>query len=92
MAPEPKVSSRDVLDALLYMRHLGQKRSLQRFEQTEPELASYAIETLSQIHRHILNLGGPAAQSQKTYMKIQSLLLVSIFAMQRCDREPIDID
>lgn len=92
MASNPRVSSCDVLDALLELRRLGPKRSLQRLEETDPELASYAMESLSQIHRHLLDLGGPATLTQKSFMRVQSLLLVCVFAMQRANTKSVGND
>jgi len=83
MSNNQPVSARTVLDAVLEIKRLGSARALEQLEESEPDLASYAMESLSDIHRRLLSLGGRAKASQRVYHDIQSLVLTCVLAMRR---------
>lgn len=83
MASDQQVSARSVLDAVMELRRRGARQALEELEQVEPDLASYLMESLSDVHRQLLALGGPAKASRRLYRDIQSLTLVCITALRK---------
>ena len=83
MASDQQVSARAVLDAELSLRRQGPHQVLHELEQVEPDLTSFLLETLTDIHQAILKLGGPARASQQVYMEVQRFSLVCITALRR---------
>ena len=90
MADHPHVTARTVLDAVLEIKRLGSTRALEQLEEAEPELASYVMEALSDVHRQVLALGGCAKASQRVYLDIQALVLTCITAMRHSADRPGD--
>lgn len=76
------VSAAAVLRAMQQVRRQGDCRIMDALEKAEPELAEYIMEEFSDIHRHILELGGPAKLSQSVQRQIQTMALVIVRAMQ----------
>jgi hypothetical protein len=72
-----------VLDALLELRRRGRQRAWEELEQVEPDLASYAVETLSVLHAGLLRLGGRAKQTARVLQQAESLVLVCVTALRR---------
>lgn len=83
MPSDQQVSARAVLDAELAVRRRGAKRTLEELEQVEPDLTNYLLESLSDVHRKLLALGGPAKASQRVFLEVQHLSLVCITALRR---------
>ena len=83
MASDQVVSARAVLDAEMSLRRLGSHRALHELEQVEPDLTSYLLESLTDIHQSILTLGGTSKASQRAFMEVQRLALVCINALRR---------
>ena len=83
MATDQQVSARAVLDAVMELRRRGSRQALQELEQVEPDLASYLMESLSDVHQKLLALGGPAKASRRLYDDMQSLALVCIAALRK---------
>ena len=84
---EPLVTSRHLLDALLELQRMGSKRTLSQLEHAEPDLAAYAMETLSFIYGNLIKLGGRAKPTAQVYHDFQSLLLVCIGALRQTASE-----
>jgi len=76
------VSAAAVLRALQQVRRQGDCRIMEALEKAEPELGEYIMEEFSDIHRHILELGGPAKLSQSVQRQIQTMALVIVRAVQ----------
>src|SRR5438105_3940607 len=75
--PTPRlISARDVLSAVIAMQRLGASELLRRLEQSQPDLAEYAMESLSNLHGRLLALGGRAKQTQKVFELMQTIVLV----------------
>ncbi len=82
MKPNNLVTARTVLRVLRHMQSLGRTRSLQLLEHREPELAECVLEELTAINGQIHALGGPTPESQRTYCRVQQLVLVAIECMR----------
>lgn len=83
MASDQQVTAKTVLDAELALRRSGAKKALEELEQVEPDLTNYLLESLSDLHRKLLDLGGPAKASQRMFLDVQHLTLVCITALRR---------
>ena len=91
MSNESQVTARTVLDAVLEIKRLGPARALEQLEEDESELASFVMESLSDVHRRLLALRGRASASQAVYLDFQTLVLVCITAC-RAQVSPPDPD
>jgi hypothetical protein len=58
-------------------------KTMSRLETLEPDLTEVVLEELTEIHRQLLDLGGPPKKSRLLYRRIQSLVLLSITALQK---------
>lgn len=87
MPSDQQVSAKAVLDAVLALRRQGSRQAIEHLEQIKPDLSEYLLETLSDIHRQLLALGGPARQSLRVYRQIQSLVLVTVTALRNAHYE-----
>ena len=87
MPSDQQVSAKAVLDAVLALRRQGSRQAIEHLEQIEPDLTDYLLETLSDIHRQLLALGGPARQSRRLYRQVQSLVLVTVTALRNAHYE-----
>ena len=77
------VSARTVIRSLRQLKLQGRTRSLKQLEHREPDLAEYVLEELSAIHGRLIALGGPARDTQRVYLQMQSLVLLAIECMRR---------
>ena len=82
MASDRPVSARTILRAEEQLRRVGHCRTMDLLEQDETDLSSHLLEELSQIHRHILALGGPAKPSQRCYRRVQHIALITVLALR----------
>lgn len=80
---DQQVSAKAVLDAVMSLRRRGATTVLEELEQVEPDLTNYLLESLSDLHRKLLALGGPAKASQRVFVQFQHLSLVCITALRR---------
>lgn len=83
MASDQLVSARDVLDALTEVKRRGRERCMEELDQVEPDLASFVMESLSEIHRLIMDLHGKPKQSRRLQCRVETLVLVSLFAVRK---------
>ncbi len=83
MPSDQQVTAKSVLDAEMALRRSGAKQALEELEQVEPDLTSYLLESLSDVHRKLLALGGRAKASQRVFLEMQHLTLVCITALRR---------
>lgn len=79
---DQQVSAKAVLDAVMSLRRRGATKVLEELEQVEPDLTNYLLESLSDLHRKLLALGGPAKASQRVFVEFQHLSLVCITALR----------
>jgi hypothetical protein len=56
---------------------------MQRLEETEPELANYLFETLSEIHQNLFNLHGSGAKARRVYRQVELMTLVCIESLRQ---------
>jgi len=82
MSLDQQVSARAVLDVVLAIKRIGPARALEQLEEAEPEIASYLMESLSDVHRHVLALGGRGKSSQSVYLDMQAIVLICITALR----------
>jgi len=82
MASDQQVSARAVLDAVMELRRQGPAQVIEHLEQVEPELTNYLLESLSQIHQHLMMLGAPSRRTQRVYRQVQAMALVAITALR----------
>jgi hypothetical protein len=83
MASDQHVDSKLVLQALMELKRVGVARAMSHLESIEPDLAEVVLEELTAIHHELLHLGGPPRKSRQLYCRIQSLVLLSITALQK---------
>jgi hypothetical protein len=83
MASDQQVDSKLVLQALMELKRQGVDKTMSRLETLEPDLTEVVLEELTEIHRQLLDLGGPPKKSRLLYRRIQSLVLLSITALQK---------
>jgi len=77
-----RISPRALLRAQTRLQRQGNQRLMAELERLEPDLAEYALESLSAIYHRLLELGAPAKQSRKLYQQIESTFLICITAMR----------
>lgn len=95
-SPSPRplsamVTARDVLIALSAVRRRGQWPLLQELELLEPDLAEFVLEELSAIHHTLTKTQTPPRIARRLQRQIQSLVLVSVLAMERAYRGDGDV-
>jgi hypothetical protein len=56
---------------------------MQRLEETEPELANYLFETLSEIHQNLFSLHGSGAKTRRVYRQVELMTLVCIESLRQ---------
>jgi len=83
MPSDQTVTAKAVLAAVVEIRRHGTRPALEHLEQVEPDLAEYAMESLSEIHQKLRKLSSPVADSQRLYRDVESLVLVCIVALWR---------
>jgi hypothetical protein len=86
------VSARIVIRSLRQLKLLGRTRSLKLLEHREPDLAEYVLEELSAIHGKLVALGGPVRDTQRVYLQMQSLVLLTIECLRRGNQQHEDRD
>ena len=69
------MTSRDILHAIHRLDRLGPRRAMEQLEQREPDLAEHVLESLSQVHRQLLNAGLSARTTRSLYRRIERLTL-----------------
>lgn len=79
----PRVTSKAMLGAVLTVQRRGTAAALQQLEHAEPDLAEYVMESLAQVHRAMLNLGGPAKPTQAAYRQAELTTLACIEALRQ---------
>jgi len=87
MASDQTVSARAILRAETELRRAGHRQMMTQLEQTESDLSSHLWEQLSDFHRRLLALGEPPKASQRSYRRVQHLMLVTILAMRHGHHE-----
>ena len=80
--PAPTVTARDVLQALSEVRRRGHWPLFQQLEQLEPDLAEFVLEEISAIHHTLLKSGARPRVVRRLQRQVQSLILVSLRAIQ----------
>lgn len=68
MPSDQLVHARMVLQAQMQLRKQGTDSVMQHLEQAEPDLAEYVMESLSLVHRTLLELGGSPKKSRRLYL------------------------
>ena len=82
MASDQQVSARAVLDAMMEIQRRGH-RVREDLEQIEPDLARYLMESLSAVHGKLIDLSGPADETQRLYREIEAITLVCTTALRK---------
>jgi hypothetical protein len=88
MPSNPPVSSRLILQTVIELKRRGTTTALEYLEQVEPDLADYVMESLTDIHYHILAMGATAKQSRRIYRRVEMLVLVSIAVLRDIREAP----
>ena len=83
MASDRLVHARMVLQAQLELKRRGTDSAMLQFEQLEPDLAEYVMESLSLVHQRLAELGGPPKRTRRLYLQVQQLVLVSIGSLRK---------
>lgn len=83
MPDTPMVTAQIILRAERDFRRRGLQRILLELEKSEPDLAEYAFESLTELHQQLLNLGGPAKHTQRLFNHMQTVVMVCIQAMRQ---------
>ena len=78
MASDQVVNSKDILDAVMKVRRLGNDRLLRELESKEADLAEFLMEETSAIHQMLLELGAKPRQSRRIYLRVESMALTVI--------------
>ena len=81
-AAERVVRPRDVLAALADVRRLGRRRALEALEAAEPDLAEYALEELSAVHRRMADLGWRPRAVRRLAARVERMTLVLVTAVR----------
>lgn len=87
-----RVHTRTVLVALMEVRRRGSAEMLKQLEKTEPDLAEYLMESLSDIHHAVLGLGVPPRRARRIYGQVETLVLTCTTAMQSNGDEAASLD
>jgi hypothetical protein len=77
------VHPRTVLDCVLQLQSQGTQQAMHQLEQTEPELANYLFESLSDVYHNLAALGGPPVRTRRVYRQIELIVLVCIQSLRQ---------
>jgi len=83
MASDQQVDAKLVLQSLMELQRQGADSVLCHLESTEPDLAEYVLEQLTEVHRRLLDLGGDPRKARRLHRRIQSLVLVPLMALRK---------
>lgn len=87
MAPDRMVTAGHVLKSVMEVERRGSRRILSEWEAREPDLTEYMLESLTALHHKLVGAGLSHAQARRLYRKAETILLVSIMALRRAQRE-----
>ena len=76
-----------VLQSLLELQRQGTDKVMTHLEQTEPDLAEYLMEGLSQVHQKLLDAGASHRQAQRLYYRVETLTLVCILSLRKAQQQ-----
>jgi hypothetical protein len=83
MASDQQVDAKLVLQSLMELQRQGPDSVLRHLESTEPDLAEYVLEQLTEVHRRLLDLGGDPRKARRLHRRIQALVLVPLMALRK---------
>ena len=86
MATDQVVSSKDVLQALMELRRVGGRWSLEELERQEPDLTEFMLEELSALHALLLESGAAARHVRRASRRAEATAVVLVSALRQAHR------
>jgi hypothetical protein len=87
MASDQQVHSRTILQTLLELQRQGITPAMSHLEKVEPDLASFVMESFSDLHEKLLSLGGSFKKTQRVQRAVELLTVVCIVALRQSHYE-----
>jgi hypothetical protein len=81
------VHPRTVLEIVLQLQRQGTELAMRHLEQTEPELANYLFESLSDVYQNLSALGGSTSRTRRVYRQIELITLACIQSLRQSHYE-----
>jgi hypothetical protein len=82
-ASDGMVHARTVLETVLQLQRQGTEPSMRQLEQSEPDLAEYLLESLSDLHQRLGALGGSPGRTRRVYRRMELMTLICIQALRK---------
>jgi hypothetical protein len=83
MSSDRVVEAKDALAAVLEVRRLGRSRVMEQLEALEPDLAEFALEELTAIHRRKADLGWRPKDVRGLGRRVEVMALVPVTALRK---------
>ncbi len=83
MASDQQVHSRTILQTMLELQRQGITPAMSHLEKVEPDLASFVMESYSDLYQKLLALGGSHKKTQRVQKAIELLTMVCIVSLRK---------
>ncbi len=83
MASDQQVHSRTILQSLLELQRQGITPAMSHLEKVEPDLASFLMESYSDIYQKLMALSGSPKKTQRVQKAIELLTMVCIVSLRK---------
>ncbi len=87
MASDQLVTAGHVLKAVMELERRGSRRVLPEWEKLEPDLTEYILENLTTLYHGLFAAGVSHSEARKLYRQAETLVLVSLMALRRAQRD-----
>ena len=82
MNSDQQVSSKLILQALMQVKRQGTLPSIQKLEQTEPDMAAFVLENLSLLNTKLQEFGHQPQQTRRLYRQFEAFVVVCIESLR----------
>jgi len=87
MATDQVVSAGHVLKAVMELDRRGTTKVLAELEKLEPDLTEHLLESLSQVHRRLMDVGLSVKDVRSVHRRAERTALVCVMALRQAYRD-----
>lgn len=87
MASDRLVTPGHVLKSVMELERRTSRRVLSEWERLEPDLTEWVLEALTALYHGLVDVGLSRAESRKLYRQAETIVLASLMALRRAQRE-----
>lgn len=87
MATDRLVTSKHVLKAVTELERRRSREVLSEWERLEPDLMEFVLERLTDFYHELLDAGLSGMRARRLYRQGEMILMVSLIALRRAQRE-----